>query len=145
MRVRALSALSALSVFSVIACREKARPPQEFAGSTAFEYIQAQVAFGPRVPGTPAHEKMGNWLDSLLRARADTVLVQSWSHVTTKGDTLRLRNFIARFNPTAEKRLLFLAHWDSRPVRPHGIPVTQYSGQTTAAPAWRSSWASPTC
>jgi glutaminyl-peptide cyclotransferase len=112
MRVRALSALSALSVLS---CREKPRPPQEFAGPAAFEYIRTQVAFGPRVPGTPAHEKMGNWLDSLLRQRADTVIVQAWNHVTVTRDTLPLRNFIARFNPAADKRLLLLAHWDSRP------------------------------
>ena len=59
---------------------------------------------------------MGNWLDSLLRQRADTVIVQSWKHVTAGGDTLPLRNFIARFNPGAEKRILLLAHWDSRPV-----------------------------
>ena len=116
MRVSIVSVISALSVLSALSCREKARPPQEFSGSTAFGYIQSQVAFGSRVPGSPAHEKMGNWLDSLLRARADTLLVQSWNHVTGKGDTLRLRNFLARFNPRAEKRLLFLAHWDSRPV-----------------------------
>src|SRR5919112_3661662 len=104
------------SALLLLSCREKARPPQEFAGPASFSYIQAQVAFGPRVPGTPAHEQMGNWLDSLLRVRADTLLVQSWNHVTSAVDTLRLRNFIARFNPAAEKHLLFLAHWDSRPV-----------------------------
>jgi Zn-dependent M28 family amino/carboxypeptidase len=59
---------------------------------------------------------MADWLDSLLRQRADTVIVQSWAHVTARGDTLPLRNFIARFNPSAEKRLLLLAHWDSRPT-----------------------------
>jgi Zn-dependent M28 family amino/carboxypeptidase len=58
---------------------------------------------------------MATWLDSLLRQRADTVVVQSWKHVTAKGDTLALQNFLARFNPSAEKRILFLAHWDSRP------------------------------
>jgi Zn-dependent M28 family amino/carboxypeptidase len=42
--------------------------------------------------------------------------VQSWTHETTKGDKLPLKNFIARFNPAAEKRVLMLAHWDSRPV-----------------------------
>ncbi len=112
------SALSALAAFSVLftACRDKPRPPREFDGQAAFEYIKQQVAFGPRVPGTAAHENMANWLDSLLRQRADTVLVQRWNHVTTRGDTLPLRNFIARFAPQATKRLLFLAHWDSRPV-----------------------------
>jgi glutaminyl-peptide cyclotransferase len=104
----------ALSVLS--ACREKARPPQEFDGASAFGYIQSQVGFGPRVPGTAAHRRMGDWLDSLLRQRADTVIVQSWNHITANKTALPLRNFIARFNPTAEKRLLLLAHWDSRPI-----------------------------
>ena len=116
MRLCGLSVLSGLFLGSVLACREKPRPPQEFTGSAAFGYIQAQVGFGPRVPGTPAHEKMGNWLDSLLRQRADTVIVQSWSHLAAGRKTLPLRNFIARFNPTADKRLLLLAHWDSRPA-----------------------------
>ncbi len=106
-----LSALSALS-----ACREKPRAPQEFDGPGALGYIQTQVGFGPRIPGSESHRRMGNWLDSLLRQRADTVIVQSWAHVTARGDTLPLRNFIARFNPSAAKRLLLLAHWDSRPI-----------------------------
>src|SRR5215218_7524068 len=111
-RVKHLSALSVLSVLSVLstACRERARPPQEFDGPSAFAYIQRQLAFGPRVPGTQAHEKMGDWLDSLLTQRADTVIVQSWTHVTEGRKRLPLRNFIARFNPSAPKRLLLLAH-----------------------------------
>ncbi len=115
LRLTAVTALTALTALFA-ACREKARPPQEFNGAGAFAYIQAQVGFGPRVPGTKAHQQMGDWLDSLLRQRADTVIVQSWKHVTAQGDTLPLRNFIARFNPSAANRLLLLAHWDSRPV-----------------------------
>ena len=118
MRLR-LSVVSALAMFSAIillSCRERPRPPREFDGAAAFGYIQKQVSYGPRVPGTEAHEKMGNWLDSLLRQRADTLLVQSWTHSTASQKKLPLRNFIARFNPRAGKRLLLLAHWDSRPV-----------------------------
>jgi glutaminyl-peptide cyclotransferase len=109
--------LPVLPVFPVLlSCEEKPRPPKEFEGATAFGYIEQQLAFGPRIPGTAAHQKMAHWLDSLLRQRAETVIVQSWKHVTTRGDTLPLQNFIARFNPAAEKRVLLLAHWDSRPV-----------------------------
>lgn len=107
--------LTVLAVLPVLACREKPRPPREFDGQTAFGYIEKQVGFGPRIPGTKAHQQMATWLDSLLRQRADTLVVQSWKHVTVKGDTLALRNFLARFNPSAQKRILFLAHWDSRP------------------------------
>ena len=108
-------ALLALSALGPLGCR-KERPPREFDGQSAFGYVVSQVDLGPRVPGTEAHRKMGDWLDSLLRQRADTLMVQSWKHVTVARDTLPLRNFIARFNPAAEKRILLLAHWDSRPV-----------------------------
>ena len=94
----------------------KPEPVRSFDASQAMQAVETQVAFGPRIPGTPAHEREGDWLDSLLRQRSDTLLVQRWNHVTAKGDTLRLRNFIARFNPAATHRVLFMAHWDTRPT-----------------------------
>jgi glutaminyl-peptide cyclotransferase len=105
-----------LGVLPLAACRDAPPHVREFDGQSAFRYLETQVGFGPRIPGTEAHRTMAVWLDSLLRERADTVIAQRWEHVTTKGDTLPLENFIARFNPAAEKRILFLAHWDSRPT-----------------------------
>jgi hypothetical protein len=96
-------------------CQQGPPPPPEFDGDQALAYVRIQLAFGPRIPGTEGHLRTGNWLDSLLRARADTVIVQAWSHRTAQGQDLPLRNLIARFNPSAERRLLFLAHWDTRP------------------------------
>jgi glutaminyl-peptide cyclotransferase len=106
--------LAVLSLLPLLACSEKPRV-KEFDGPSAFRYVETQVGFGPRIPGTEAHRKMDAWLDSLLRARADTLIVQRWKHVTLRGDTLPLVNFLARYQPAAEKRILFLAHWDSRP------------------------------
>jgi glutaminyl-peptide cyclotransferase len=113
---KSFSVLSLLSVLSVLSCHERPRPPREFDGQRAFQYIQQQVAFGPRVPGTRAHESMAVWLDSLLRQRADSLIVQSWNHQTGNHKSLPLKNFIARYKPAATQRLLLLAHWDSRPV-----------------------------
>jgi len=96
-------------------CQDAAPPPPEFDGDRALAYVRTQLDFGPRIPGTDGHAKMAAWLDSLLRTRADTVVVQAWDHVSQDGKTLPLRNLIARFNPQATTRLLFLAHWDTRP------------------------------
>lgn len=96
-------------------CQEAAPPPPEFDGDRALAYVKTQLDFGPRIPGTEPHLRMATWLDSLLRTRADTVIVQAWDHVAQDGRSLPLRNFIARFNPASENRLLFLAHWDTRP------------------------------
>jgi hypothetical protein len=98
----------------LVACGEE-KLPREFDGASAFPYIEQQLAFGYRIPGTEGHDRMAAWLDSMARARADSVIVQRWTHVTKQGDSLPLQNVIARYNPGAEKRILFLAHWDTRP------------------------------
>jgi glutaminyl-peptide cyclotransferase len=105
----------ALAAVLVLACGTS-RPPRPFDGQAAFHAVEAQVAFGPRVPGRPGHAAEAAWLDSLLRPLADTLVVQAWTHVTARGDSLPLRNFVARFNPGARERLLFMAHWDTRPI-----------------------------
>ena len=107
---------SLLAAVLLAACRDTTSHVREFDGAAAFRYIETQVGFGPRIPGTEAHRRAGLWLDSLLRQRADTVIAQSWTHVTAAGDSLPLTNLVARFRPGASKRLLFLAHWDSRPT-----------------------------
>lgn len=87
----------------------------EFSGPTALKYVEQQLAFGPRIPNTSGHQKTGDWLLRELRARADTVVVQEIRHRTSKGQALQLRNFFARFRPQATDRLLYVAHWDTRP------------------------------
>jgi hypothetical protein len=97
----------------------------EFNGRTAFTYLEKQMSFGPRIPNTAGHRQTGDWLLTELRSRADTVIVQEIRHVTRKGDTLRLRNFFARFQPRATERVLFLAHWDTRPMADKSVNVAQ--------------------
>src|SRR5262245_45223291 len=98
----------------LVGCAEPL-PPREVAGDTLLRYVDAQLAFGPRAPGSDGHRRMAQWLDSMARARADDVTVDDWTHVTGTGDTLHLRNVLARFNPAADYRILYLAHWDPRP------------------------------
>lgn len=100
----------------LVGCGAKGKAPtREFDGARAFNYLLRQVEFGPRIPGTPAHEQTGDWIATQLRATADTVIVQAIAHRTPDGRTLNLRNFLARFRPDAAERILYLAHWDTRP------------------------------
>jgi glutaminyl-peptide cyclotransferase len=87
----------------------------EFDGARAFTYLERQVSFGPRIPGTAAHDSTGDWILARLRERADTVIVQDIPHRTAGGQTLHLRNFLARFRSSEAERVLYLAHWDTRP------------------------------
>jgi glutaminyl-peptide cyclotransferase len=87
-----------------------------FDGNAAYNYAKAQVDFGPRVPGTPAAKQAGDWIIQQMRARADTVIVQSFTHTTADGKKLPLRNILARFRPELPERVLYVTHWDTRPI-----------------------------
>ena len=116
--MRSLLPLPAIACFvlSLSACDRFQRPRTAFNGEASLAYVRAQLAFGPRVPGSRAHERAGDWIVAQMKQRTDSVVVQSWTHVTATGDTLRLRNVLARINPTATQRVLYLTHWDTRPT-----------------------------
>jgi len=91
-------------------------PVPEFDGAAAYELLERQVAFGPRVPGTEGHAQQLAWMTEYLRERADTLIVQEFTHQTEGGKALELTNLFARFRPELGDRVLLLAHWDTRPT-----------------------------
>jgi len=86
-----------------------------FDADRAFRDLERQVAFGPRIPGSAGHAQQLEWLQTELRALADTVFLDPFQHVTGEGHELDLTNVIARFGPADGSRLLLLTHWDTRP------------------------------
>jgi hypothetical protein len=96
--------------------RGEASPQTAFDGNQALVYAKTQVDFGPRVPGSDGHRRTGDWIVAQMRQRADTVIEQRWTHVTQRGDSLPMRNILARFRPDVDERVLYVVHWDTRPV-----------------------------
>lgn len=102
-------------------------PTACFEGERAFALLKSLCAFGPRVPGSPAARKSGDWLLGRLRALGDEAWEQPFQAAVKPGHPLarknpalakqglRMRNLICRFRPVARRRLLLAAHWDSRP------------------------------
>jgi glutaminyl-peptide cyclotransferase len=86
-----------------------------FDGGPAMDLVHKQVAFGPRVPGTEGHARQLEWMLARLDSLAPEVEADTFRHVTTRGDTLTLTNVLARFLPEHPRRILLLAHWDTRP------------------------------
>ena len=87
----------------------------KFNGDGAFELTSKQCEFGPRVPGTDAHAKCADWLMATLQEACDTVILQTGTVQTAQSGKLSIKNIIGVINPDANKRLLLLAHWDTRP------------------------------
>ena len=86
-----------------------------FNADSAYSFVDAQVAFGPRVPNTPAHRACAEWLTDKLRGYGAEVVVQEVELTAYTGTKLQARNIVAQFQPDKKKRLLLCAHWDSRP------------------------------
>ena len=47
-----------------------------FNSDSAYDFIAKQVAFGPRVPNSKAHQACGEYLINTLNGYCDTVIVQ---------------------------------------------------------------------
>ena len=86
-----------------------------FSADSAYEYIAAQVAFGPRVPGTGAHEACARFLRETLRDMGAQVRIEQGQLPNYKGEAQPVYNIIGSFVPDAKRRVLLCAHWDCRP------------------------------
>lgn len=86
----------------------------EFNGGKAYDMTARQVAFGPRNPGSKAHQQAIEFFLSELGKYADEVKTQNFTY-PGYNENLNLTNIIAKFNPAAKRRVLLTAHWDSRP------------------------------
>ncbi len=110
-------------------------PAPIFNADSAFEFVATQVAFGPRVPASEAHVACGNYLVSTLERNGFEVTEQLDSVTSFGGTILPLRNIIAAYNPTAEKRVLLAAHWDTRPYadRDDTLKTSPFDGANDGA------------
>lgn len=92
------------------------KPYPAFNADSAYAFVQKQVDFGPRVPESQGHYDTKNWIISKLEGYGWSVQTQEFQIKTYDGLTWDLTNIIASYNPTATKRILLAAHWDTRRI-----------------------------
>ena len=85
-----------------------------FSADSAYSHVSAQLAFGPRTPGSRGWQQCADYLVQRMRLWCDTVIVQPFNATLWDGSTVPGRNIIASLNPQADRRILLGAHWDSR-------------------------------
>jgi glutaminyl-peptide cyclotransferase len=86
-----------------------------FDRDSAFNFVAKQTEFGPRVPNTAPHKACRDWLIERLKGYGMEVIPQDFSAKAFTGVTLNGTNIIAQYKPELKRRLIFAAHWDSRP------------------------------
>ena len=86
----------------------------EFDADSALSYVEAQLAFGFRTPGSNGWQKCADYLVAKMRGWCDTVIVQDFHTTLWNGSRVPGKNIIGSLNPKAPQRVLLAAHWDSR-------------------------------
>ena len=127
LRIRNSLGICILILLSLIGCKNNTsqKPPGKaqdaavqtpaFSGDSAWSFIEKQVSFGPRVPGTPSQTACAGWLTAKFRSYGADVTVQQATVKVFDGTTVPMKNIIARYQPEKSNRILLMAHWDSRP------------------------------
>jgi Zn-dependent M28 family amino/carboxypeptidase len=90
-----------------------------FDADSAYACVARQVAFGPRVPNTPAHRACADYFAAELERYGAAVYVQEARLKAYDGTILQARNIIGTYRPEHPRRILLCAHWDSRPFADH--------------------------
>jgi peptidase M28-like protein len=82
---------------------------------SAWAGLTTQLGFGPRVPGTLAHRRCGDWLAAELKRYGAKVEEDTFTYTDSTGTVWPLRNILGHLGPPGNGRLLLVAHWDTRP------------------------------
>ncbi len=83
-------------------------------GDRLMSRVRLQCDAGPRVVGTEAHARVLEWIATEAARCGGRVERQSFAD-SALGREVTLTNVIARFGPSGGRRILFCAHFDSRP------------------------------
>lgn len=85
-------------------------PRPSFSGESAYQYVQAQMNFGPRPTGTAAHRQTGDYIITQLKHLGWQVEEQLFEY-----QGVQARNLIAKQGGEGGKPIVILgAHYDTR-------------------------------
>lgn len=87
----------------------------QFDADSAYASVVAQCDFGPRVPGSAAHDRCGDYIVSRFKALGLSVSEQRTDQKAWDGKVLHTRNIIAAYRPELADRIIICTHWESRP------------------------------
>lgn len=85
-----------------------------FNGDSAYVFVEKQLSFGTRVPGSPGHKATQKWLVEKLRSYGAEVTLQPFKAKIYNGQVWDAANIIARINPDKKQRYIIAAHYDTR-------------------------------
>jgi glutaminyl-peptide cyclotransferase len=96
-----------------------------FDGARAFEYLKAQVAFGPRPSGSPALARAQDYIKSQLASFGCAVSEDNFTAQTPIG-AIKMKNIVVKVPGSGRDIILLLTHYDT-------VRVDNFVGANDAA------------
>lgn len=93
------------------------KPPVKipsFNKDSAYVFIEKQLSFGTRVPGSAGHQACKEWMVQKFKSYGADVIEQDFMANIYTGESWPATNIIAQFNPDHKDRIILSAHWDTR-------------------------------
>lgn len=102
-----------IALFYLVGCGKNSIP--RFDGERAYRYLKEQCEFGPRVPGSVAHDECLKYYVKFFTDLGVKPELQRFTALSYTGSFIPMTNVIVRFKGTGSKGCILAAHWDSRP------------------------------
>jgi len=112
--MRAAGPLVTLMAMTIVGSACAGNPRFAVDGERALARVKHQVDAGPRIPGTPGHAAVRDWIASELTRLGARVERQSFVD-STLAHPLPLINVIGHFGTAGRRRIVLAAHYDTRP------------------------------
>jgi len=105
-----MRSLCVILLFAQLSCSTSNQEIQ-FDGQSALLFVEEQMSFGPRIPGSEESRKTAGWVVEQLESIGWETEIQHFSYLGTP-----LMNIIAKSEVVSEsKPILIGAHYDTRP------------------------------
>jgi hypothetical protein len=86
--------------------------PRPLDSAEMLAVVDQELRYGPRSTGSPAHNKMRDFLSAEMSVLAEDTKTQTWSHTEPSGRTDQFTNVIGRFYATQDRRVVLAAPYD---------------------------------
>lgn len=98
-----------------------------FCADSAYSYIAAQCAFGPRVMNSAAHDSCAKYIIEKFESLGLDVISQDGVTTLYDGTKVNMKNIIARYGgDDVNCRIIICSHWDSRPWADNDAEATNH-------------------
>ncbi len=131
--MRAALAVLGIVVVSAWACGQSPRASSAasaLSGERAMDYVRAQVAFGPRPPGSPQLQKCREFIEKELRSFGYSVEDDAFTAETPYGP-IRMHNLIARKSDGARGVIALASHYDTKLMEGKNFVGANDAGSST--------------